>query len=884
MRKIKLFALALMAIFSLSAWADETIFLWQHDATSTYGGSNGVHDMTGATTGIIKFVTYEGKTSGNDGTIGYNDAVTDEDLKPNITKGLKLGNNGAHLRISPADGNFQAGDIIYICGYNPVILSTSDDPTSTAKISTADGGATILSSSLALGTAKGSCNVGVFTLPENFSNDQIYITRAGSSVAIAAIKVVRPAPACTEPTAGELSLSSNAPAALYEGTEVTISMAGGHGSGRSLTLDGETWMGYPTWEAVAGRHVFRVSEPLWEDTESGVTYCAGEDSVVLNVLAATPVTECTIAGEATGYIGSQITYTATAANATDYEWYVDGVAANTNSATFVYTANALGAHEIKATASNQYTTTPVESNVINLNVTPLYGELIKAELTSGTAATVSGIIGGTADVSLSSSKKLDKGKYFGIQLAEGNFMEGDTVVITLTTKGSNYPCLFADKERTNCLFLATEVSEDLVYKIELPAAANNVNTLYVSRGDESDGYKWNPVLSSMAVIRPLDDGSPVLKASQTAIELAVTAEEPNPSVVVNFSGKHLTPGSYGIVVPNLAGLTVAPASVTVGDDGKLDAAIAISYESTDDVAANATSVSLTIDAIEVVVGISYSATHAKTYLSANVNIEQAVLDHGTKYDIKSDITAAGWTFENLNDLDTLNDLENKTNRNEAFLGLKVKAANAYIAGWLQADGILLVKFGNLGSSIKVNVTGATTNDEQTFTAEDLAASDNVLAIWGHTEDVYVKISTVTGGTVVLKQLMLDDIAEVTLPAPSAYLASVAAGIENGTVTLSWPNKKYRTPIGETVTVTVTPNDGFEIDQVTVGDAILLPEGGVYSFEMPAQDVEVAASFKAGATALDEAEEAVKAHKVVRDGHIVIIRGEKEFNAQGAQLR
>ena len=86
MRKIKLFALALMAIFSLSAWADETIFLWQHDATSTYGGSNGVHDMTGATTGIIKFVTYEGKTSGNDGTIGYNDAVTDEDLKPNITK------------------------------------------------------------------------------------------------------------------------------------------------------------------------------------------------------------------------------------------------------------------------------------------------------------------------------------------------------------------------------------------------------------------------------------------------------------------------------------------------------------------------------------------------------------------------------------------------------------------------------------------------------------------------------------------------------------------------------------------------------------------------------------------------------------------------------
>lgn len=710
---------------------------------------------------------------------------------------------------------------------------------------------------------------------------------SGQTIKIYGIKVWLH-PNCEEPTAGELSLSSNAPADLYEGTEVTISMAGGHGSGRSLTLDGEAWMGYPTWTAVAGKHVIRVSEPVWEDTESGVTYCAGEDSVVLNVLAATPVTECAIAGPATGYVGSQLTYTVTAANATTYEWYVDGVAANTNSATFVYTANALGVHEIKATASNQYTLTPVESNVIDLNVTPLYGELIKAELTSGTAATVTGIVGGTADVSLSSSKKMDKGKWFGIQLAEGNFMEGDTVVITLTTKGSNYPCLFADKERTNCLFLATEVSEDLVYKIELPAAANNINTLYVSRGDESDGYKWNPVLSSMAVIRPLDDGSPVLKASQTAIELAVTAEEPNPSVVVNFSGKHLTPGSYSFGGGAVQNLVINPTSVTVDADGKLNAQVTFSYSNDADVAPYATIKNLTVDceggSKNVQVTITMSASHAKTYLSANVNIEQAVLDHGTKYDIKSDITAAGWTFENLNDLDTLNDLENKTNRNEAFLGLKVKAANAYIAGWLQADGILLVKFGNLGSSIKVNVTGATTNDEQTFTAEDLAANGNVLPIYGYTEDVYVKISTVTGGTVVLKQLMLDDIAEVTLPAPSAYLASVAAGIENGTVTLSWPNKKYRTPIGETVTVTVTPNDGFEIDQVTVGDAILLPEGGVYSFEMPAQDVEVAASFKAGATALDEAEEAVKAHKVVRDGQIIIIRGEKEFNAQGAQLK
>ena len=133
----------------------------------------------------------------------------------------------------------------------------------------------------------------------------------------------------------------------------------------------------------------------------------------------------------------------------------------------------------------------------------IYGELIKATLTSGSAATVTGVIGGTADVSLSSSKKMDKGKYFGVSLASDSFQEGDTVIITMTTVGSNYPCLFEDKDRTNCLFLATATSSDLVYKIVLPAAANGLTTLYLSRDANDSIYKWNPVLSSFAVVRPM---------------------------------------------------------------------------------------------------------------------------------------------------------------------------------------------------------------------------------------------------------------------------------------------------------------------------------------------------------------------------------------------
>ncbi len=175
-----------------------TIFLWKHDGTSTYGNdSDGVYEMTGEVSGKITFVTYESKNTTNDGDIKYNAAVTDSDLKPSITKALKLGNNGAHLCITPTSGNFKAGDVIYICGHTPVLITTSSDPTSTNNIRQG----TVLSASLSLGTAKSDCNVGTITLPAEFSEtDKIYISRVSSSVGIAAIKVVRPSSGSGEST------------------------------------------------------------------------------------------------------------------------------------------------------------------------------------------------------------------------------------------------------------------------------------------------------------------------------------------------------------------------------------------------------------------------------------------------------------------------------------------------------------------------------------------------------------------------------------------------------------------------------------------------------------------------------------------------------------
>ena len=280
----------------------------------------------------------------------------------------------------------------------------------------------------------------------------------------------------------------------------------------------------------------------------------------------------------------------------------------------------------------------------------------------------------------------------------------------------------------------------------------------------------------------------------------------------------------------------------------------------------------------------------KKYINHSIFIDQLVLDYGTKYDIKADLTKYGWEYANLNALDSLNDLENKPNRNADFLGLKMKTAGAYIAGWLAAGDGIVIRFGNIGSDIKVSAKGATTDTEMTITAADLKDPefyDSEFPIYGFTEDVYVTISTVDGGTVVLKQIIKieDEFIDVVLPAPGAYMVNVAEA-ENGTVTANWENKKYRAPVGATVTLTVTPAEGYKIATVTLDSEALTAVEGVYSFVMPAKEVNVAATFVAegGETAITNTEAAVKAVKVIREGKLFIEKNGVLYNAQGSVVK
>ena len=111
--------------------------------------------------------------------------------------------------------------------------------------------------------------------------------------------------------------------------------------------------------------------------------------------------------------------------------------------------------------------------------------------------------------------------------------------------------------------------------------------------------------------------------------------------------------------------------------------------------------------------------------------------------------------------------------------------------------------------------------------------------------------------------------------------------ENGIVTAD----KQTAHIGETVTLTVTPDKGYELDEIHVmfGETQLTTVSeseGIHTFVMPAGDVVISTLFKE-ATGTDViAPDAVKAttRKVIRNGIVYIIRDGKTYTATGEEVK
>ncbi|MBQ9340671.1 MAG: hypothetical protein IJS13_10135 [Paludibacteraceae bacterium] len=664
---------------------------------------------------------------------------------------------------------------------------------------------------------------------------------------------------------------------------------------------------------------------------AGGGYCAADLSDTILINEATPVTEVTVDGPATAYVGEAVTFTATAENASDYAWTVNGVDANTNAAEFIFTPAAAGEYSIVCSARNKFNAADewIASEAKVLTASNVSGEIIKVELTSGTAATVTGILGGTADANLSSNKKMDKGKYFGFTLAKGAFAEGDTVVINLSANGQNYPCLFADKNKETLLYLATETSDALEYRIVLPAAANGLTSLYFVRDADDATYKWNPTFTSVSVIRP----KAVDHADVTLVGATIDGEALPSSFVTHL----INEGTFTILTSyvNAPVVTFVKHSdtyyegetepVSTNDSIKVTAtevegewqAQATIGENTYTInLAKATSFVVTYMDGETVLGTEnvavngnpaeyaqYQSKNLATFLgwysnadladehavadmaaevideattyyakfenkyAESINIEKAVMENGKGYGIIAQLGTLGYASNITGSLDSLG-VKDDGLRNYAYLGLKVKQNGALLNFRLAAGNTVTIKFGEIKKTPNVSINGGE--------YAEMVITDKVYTHTAGEADELISIKMMDGNAVVFQQIMIGE----ELQAPELFAINCAEA-ENGTVAAPF---KLGIP-GEEVELTLTPAEGYIVMSCTVNGTEIHQSapGAAITFEMPAEDVTIETVFSLP-TALENAEAAVKVEKVIRDGQVLILRDGKIFNALGSEIR
>ena len=108
--------------------------------------------------------------------------------------------------------------------------------------------------------------------------------------------------------------------------------------------------------------------------------------------------------------------------------------------------------------------------------------------------------------------------------------------------------------------------------------------------------------------------------------------------------------------------------------------------------------------------------------------------------------------------------------------------------------------------------------------------------------------------------------------------------EHGTVTADKPTARY----GETVTLTITPAEGYAFDQLTVLDGatdipVTTTAEGTCTFTMPAANVVVSATFKAETGILDATATDLAPRKIIRHGQVFILRGGKTYTPVGVEI-
>ena len=236
-----------------------------------------------------------------------------------------------------------------------------------------------------------------------------------------------------------------------------------------------------------------------------------------------PVESAEISGETACALGGSVELTCNAPKATTYQWYLGGAAIEgANAKKYTFTPTAAGEFSFTCAASNDYTATPVVAAAFVVTVvdpSAACGELIKAVHVNKNTATVTGVLGGTADKNTQDNGKLgSNGHYFGVKLAQGNFMAGDEVTIVASVlNGGNTATIYSDKGTT----LLGSVDFDAESLTAVYTLEDNVEWVYVYRNSSA----CNPNIESITVNRSCEASSNANIKSLTINGEAVEAVE-----------------------------------------------------------------------------------------------------------------------------------------------------------------------------------------------------------------------------------------------------------------------------------------------------------------------------------------------------------------------
>lgn len=298
------------------------------------------------------------------------------------------------------------------------------------------------------------------------------------------------------------------PSALQAGDVITATFLGGDDAWKlSKTTSGAANKSNPYTLAANDALIGATDLYIFKNGSAQVTALTIEGEGEISDLAVTSSTTPVVA------IGAESTieYTTSSTGAITFASSDESVA--TVSSEGVITAVEGGTATITI---NQAADETYRAGVAKVTVTVPEIALVKIKTLGGTSTKVTGTIDNvatavTADVNLSSNRKMDKEKYVGFTLnGENSLKAGDIVEVNITAAGQNGTFKFYNNTSDEpTLLYDTEVAPDeaKTYRFVMPAEMEGVKTVYLRRGAENSGINegFNPVFGYIAIYRPIDE-------------------------------------------------------------------------------------------------------------------------------------------------------------------------------------------------------------------------------------------------------------------------------------------------------------------------------------------------------------------------------------------